>query len=233
MMSSVTHYNKVALDAPVQCGALRRAHNIAKRALLARALSTVPVAIADCDILDLACGRGGDLNKLQGCRTYTGADTALGALDELERRAAEIGMPVTVHHVDAAQVPDGTYHMVICNFALHYFCDTRQHCAALLDKVSRCLRPDGVFCGTYERVQAGVVAWGTAHHAVVGDCVDAVEWRVPWPDVVSIAHAKGMAVVTEVPFYMCSEGSDSSIWGFIIQKARAQCYGTTQQSSSR
>jgi SAM-dependent methyltransferase len=231
-MSSVTHYNKVALDAPAQCSVLRRAHNVAKRALLTHALSIVPITIADCDVLDLACGRGGDLNKLCGCRTYTGADTALYALNELERRAAEIDMQVTVYHVDAAQVPDGMYHLAICNFALHYFCDTMEHCAALLDKVSSCLRPDGVFCGTFERVQTGTV-WGTAHHAVVGDCVDAVEWRVPWPAVVSIAHAKGLAVVTEVPFYMCDEGSDRSIWGFIIQKARAQYCGTKQPDSAR
>ena len=224
-MSSVIHYNNVARRAPVQCGTMRLAHNRVKLALLHRALAIGQLRLDQCTVLDLACGRGGDLNKVKGCKAYVGIDTAGAALEELSRRSAEIGMSVKVHQADASTVPAVTCEIALCNFAIHYFCDSKPHCAALLGVIADSLAPGGVFCGTYERV-SGTVTWGTSHRAVVGDCVDAIEWRVPWHEVVSMALSRGLALVWDAPFHMYDSDSDSSIFGFIFQRARAQCFDT-------
>ena len=156
---------------------MRNAHNNCKRELLARAIATCACTLESCSVLDVACGRGGDLNKLKGCLSYTGVDSSSGALHELQRRANEICMPVTVHCMDATLLPAVACNLVGCNFALHYFCDTQAHLEALLDMVSASLVCGGVFCGTYERTQ-GTVSWGVPFHAVIGDCVNALEWRL-------------------------------------------------------
>ena len=231
-MSSEQHYDRVARTAPTQCRVMRLAHNRCKIALIERALCQAGTPIEECAVLDVACGRGGDLNKLKGCRSYVGVDSSAGALVELNRRAAEIGMPVTVHHMDASLVPVTPCNLVICNFALHYFCDAEKHMVALLDVVSASLAPGGVFCGTYERIRGASVEWGTEYHAVIGDCVDAVEWRVPWARILQLAYSRGMAVVFQMPFHLYDTDADRGISGFILQKAQARCCGTTETRSS-
>ena len=133
--------------------------------------------MSDCRVIDFACGRGGDLLKVSGCRSYMGVDAACDALAELQRRAAETNMQVSVHLGDATELPSMPCEIALCNFALHYFCDTPVHCNALLEKISSCLEPGGVFCGTYERVPGADwgMQWGVSYHAKVGDCVDAIE----------------------------------------------------------
>lgn len=189
----------------------------------------MPRGILDCRVIDFACGRGGDLLKVRGCRSYMGVDTAGDALVELRRRAAEINMQVSVHLGDATQLPSMPCEIALCNFALHYFCDTQVHCNALLEKISSCLEPGGVFCGTYERVPAADLdmQWGVRYHAKVGDCVDAIEWRVPWHCVCSLALEHGMSVVCNRPLKGMVAAAGLHIWGFICQK---QHYGTQQSS---
>lgn len=222
MMSSVQHYNRVAREPPAQCRELRTAHRAAKHVLISSAAALSCGSMKGCHILDFACGRGGDLTKCVGCASYTGVDTAEEALRELHRRAEEMHIPVTTHHADASCVPVTPCDTAMCNFALHYFCDTEQHCAALLDKVSQCLRPGGTLCGTYEK-RVGLVQWGDMHHAVVGDCVNAIEWRVPWNCVVRMALKRGLALVYHMPLHCLHNGSDQSIWCFIMRAQGQHC----------
>ena len=231
-MSSEQHYNAVALTAPVQCKTLRRSHNACKLFILHKALFLCRRQLHSCVCLDLACGRGGDLNKLVGCQSYVGVDTALLALSELKRRAAEKGMHVAVHHQDASMPvrPRVSADIVLCNFALHYFCDSKQHCQAFVSSVANQLKPGGVFCGTYEK-RVGNVQWGQPYHAKVGDCVNAVEWLVPWSDIIELCYQQHMALVYHQPYHMIHADADDSIIGFIIQKAQEQCSGTTPSYS--
>jgi len=206
---------------------LRRSHNRCKRELIQHCLRVLGLGLGACRIIDFACGRGGDLNKLQGCRSYTGVDTACDALTELKRRAAEIGMPVTVHAGDATTLPRSTCDVAICHFALHYFCDSEAHCDALFSKIASCLVEGGVMCATYERVPGDDwdMAWGVPYHAVIGDCVDAMEWRVPWRRVHRIALKYGLAVVRNIPLRHMAADAGQNIWGFIAQRAQGQCCG--------
>ncbi len=229
MTSSVEHYNRVACTAPVQCMELRRAHNACKRNLLQQALLRSGNLIEHCRILDLACGRGGDLNKVFGCLRYVGVDTADLALAELQRRAAQIGMCVEVVHGDAARasIPMGPFNLAICMFALHYFCDTKQHLQDLLQCTSSRLEQGGMLCGTFER-HNDTDSWGVVHHAIVGDCVNALEWRVPWNKVVALALNVGLALVLCEPFYLTDRNADRNVYSFIFQQAQERCCDRTQ-----
>lgn len=217
-MSVKEHYNRVAREPPVMCMGLRSAHRQAKRAMIEMSVQLVCGHISSAHILDVACGRGGDMVKCQGCASYVGVDCADQALAELQRRASEIGMDVTTYCTDAADLPAiQQRNVAMCNFALHYFCDTEAHLARLMRKVADCLVPDGVFCGTYQRWQGSSIAWGTAHHAVVGDCVDAVEYKVPWHKVARHALKCGLALVSHAPLQYLHGNADHTIWFFIMR----------------
>lgn len=223
-MSSVNHYNRVALQPPAGCLNIRHAHRIAKHRFIAIAAAKAAGSIHKCNVLDFACGRGGDLPKVVGCASYTGIDNADKALEELQRRAAELGIPVATHCVDAAESPLIPCNLAMCNFALHYFCDTQEHLDALVRKVSQCVLPEGVFCGTYERVKHK--PWfGEAHHAVVGSCVDAIEWRVPFDYLQSALLRYNFALLSHAPLTLYNQEAERSIWVFIFQKAQVLHYG--------
>lgn len=228
-MSSEEHYNRAAVQPPVQCMEMRAAHRQAKRALIHWAAALARGSMGACRVLDLACGRGGDLPKCIGCTAYTGVDTAHAALEELRRRAAEMSIPVVTHATDATLVPWTACDLAMCNFAIHYFCDTKDHCLALLDKVASCLAPGGTFCGTYER-RTTLPAWGESYHAVVGDCVDAIEWKVPWHKIAREAHKRGLALVYHVPLAALQEGSDTCIWAFIMRQQSQEPHCDTQST---
>jgi SAM-dependent methyltransferase len=200
---------------------------MAKRHMIDCALSRIGLPIERVDVMDLACGRGGDISKVRGCMSYTGVDSAGGALTELLRRAEEVGVPATVVCCDATNAPRRPAHLMLCNFAIHYFCDSRAHCAALLDKVAQVLVPGAILCGTYERHPTR--EFGVPFHAIVGDCVDAMEWRVPWDEVVCMALARGLAVVYHIPLAQVDSRCNVDIWGFMMQSAQVQYCGRTQQ----
>ena len=219
-MSSKDHYNRVAVSPPKQCMHLRHAHRNAKRWLIHTAAQLARGDIMNTRVIDFACGRGGDMVKCQGCASYLGVDTAEEALRELHRRADEIGMTATTVCMDAADIPVSECELALCNFALHYFCDTKQHVQRLLAKVSACLQPGGAFVGTYQRwPDEHTIAFGQAHHAVVGDCVNAVEWRVPFADITCTALRCGLALVYHQPLTMIDENADNSVWAFIMRQS--------------
>lgn len=219
-MSTQEHYNHVAKHPPTQCIHMRKAHNRAKQLIIQRALHYMALPMQSCSVLDLACGRGGDLCKVRYCRAYYGIDIAEAALEELQRRARELGMHhVSVEHGDAATCTATVQvDMVLCNFALHYFCDSAQHVSALLQTISASLVAGGMLCGTFEL--SGATAFGVQHVAIVGDCVHAVEWRIPWERVVRLAHKYGLALMYQAELRHLHHDADNNICGFIMQKAQ-------------
>ena len=205
------------------CMGLRRCHRAAKRRLIEISVDKAVGQMCNARILDLACGRGGDLPKCLGCAKYTGVDTAADALAELHRRAEEMSMLVSTIHGDASQVViTNEYDLVMCNFALHYFCDTKEHCHCLVRAAAKSLKYGGVWCGTYQRWPTKP-RWGEQHHVKMGDCVDAIEWKVPWPEIQKEALHNDMALVMHQPLCTLHPGADSSIWFFITQKQAQRC----------
>lgn len=146
------------------------------------------------DVLDIACGRGGDIKKYTGNEfatigTYFGVDISKEQIDEAKERAVSAQKKGGIKHVcvfwgDAASQDfteeldkqadhrnskeqsksmdnntanksdvdrihgtrlGGAFDAAWCMFALHYFCDSEEHCSALLANVSKSLKPGGIF----------------------------------------------------------------------------------------
>ena len=215
------HYDRVALKPPARQlhAARRREHNLAKHQLLEWLRDR---GLRPTRVVDLACGRGGDLHKLatvfETCASYVGADVSAESAKELLRRAREMGMAdsVQAHVCDAADVPaePASADLVTMNFALHYFADTRQHMEALIAKVASVLRHGGVFAGTcvdWRQLRAGPHAgfctvphmfrgieqqpWGRKYRFQLPGCVDMDEYVVHWPTVVAMAYEHGLHLV--------------------------------------
>ena len=117
----------------------RRRHNAVKRWLIDRALRCLgPDRHRTAHVLDLGCGRGGDLAKwLQGHpqRTYVGVDASGRAVDEARRRAQQMGVAHQCTFVVGDMVEVVRRHaaawahavdVVACMFALHYCTGTSE-----------------------------------------------------------------------------------------------------------
>jgi mRNA (guanine-N7-)-methyltransferase len=114
-------------------------------------------------VLDLACGKGGDLLKYMRAETsfWVGVDHARVSLEHAVQRYNELlpGQPPfpahffcgdvfgidLVSHLDA-QWPD--FDLVSCQFAIHYAFENEQRVRQLLENVTCRLRPGGFFIGT-------------------------------------------------------------------------------------
>ena len=162
------HYDRVAGSAgrsatdALDAGA-RAAINFCKARLMAEAAAAQPWSA----VVDLCCGRGGDLDKFRrlGVQSLLCVDAAPAALAEAQARAAAAGGGMRTTFLPpgdaaAAQLPQGAADAVVCNLALHYFAESPARLAALLGAVARCLKPGGVFLGVMADARA-LLARGT------------------------------------------------------------------------
>lgn len=129
---------------------LQRFHNEAKRALLAEH------AEGAVRLLDLACGRGGDIHKWRalGIRHVVGLDVSKESVDEARERFTKTRdghSPLTCafHQADVREGwrGDRPFDAVTCMFALHYFFESEAAAHAIMRTISHNLRPGGVFLG--------------------------------------------------------------------------------------
>ena len=124
---------------------LQKFHNEAKRQLLTTFAFKVP------RLLDLACGRGGDVHKWRAMciDVVKGLDVSVGSIKEARTRAAGQSR-WDFEHVDLKQGlwTDGhVYDAVSCFFALHYFFETEDTAKMLMETVATSLKPGGYFFG--------------------------------------------------------------------------------------
>jgi mRNA (guanine-N7-)-methyltransferase len=136
-------------------------------------------------LLDLCCGRGGDLDKFQRqqVQEVVGVDASQAQIEEARQRVARMGgsMRVELHHQDAAAFSASPHYAyadaVSCQFALHYFASTDDRLQSLLRVVSAALRPGGCFFGVTTDAHAmrsaaaravvrGHAGWADALHRV-------------------------------------------------------------------
>lgn len=131
-------------------GALHVFHNDAKRALLAQFATGAP------RLLDLACGRGGDIHKWRalGVGQVTALDVSEHSLAEARARAAAAkargaAAAMRFELADVREFRDGAaqYDVVTCMFALHYLFETEQAAWNVVRTAAANLRPGGHFVG--------------------------------------------------------------------------------------
>lgn len=127
---------------------MKKFHNLMKRNLL-RTYATFQERL-----LDLGCGRGGDLDKWRACQIgfIRGLDISSNEIDEARRRAVEgAHMPRCCFDVadltqPIEQDPD-PFDAVSAMFCLHYFFGSVKHLKTFMETVSKHLRYGGFFIG--------------------------------------------------------------------------------------
>lgn len=115
-------------------------------------------------VLDICCGKGGDLSKWQKARVerVVFADIADVSVqqcqtryDDLKRRCGRlfhaefIAADCTKETLrDKYSDPSISFDLVSCQFGLHYSFESLAQARRMLTNISECLRPDGYFIGT-------------------------------------------------------------------------------------
>lgn len=147
---------ETGIEEPKATLGVRRFHNWIKAVAISRALSHAGASGGTSRVLDLACGRGGDLLKLQGngVEEYIGIDHSPAALTEAKRRADQLGIDefqMDFNTFDmrcplpSSSVPSNFFDMVMCMFGPHFAYSAANHAKCFWDNVRRSLRPGGTF----------------------------------------------------------------------------------------
>ncbi|XP_004235844.1 mRNA cap guanine-N7 methyltransferase 1-like [Solanum lycopersicum] len=118
-------------------------------------------------VLDLACGKGGDLIKWDKAKVgyYVGIDIADGSIEDCRtryngdadhhQRRKKFSFPARLMCGDCYEVrldrilaDDAPFDVCSCQFAMHYSWSTEARARRALANVSALLRPGGIFIGT-------------------------------------------------------------------------------------
>jgi len=146
-MEAGRHYDSKACTRSAPRSALQKHHNQAKRALISEFAHDAE------RLLDLACGRGGDIAKWCDARIkeVVGLDVSKHSIEEAKERYKNAGSPYNYtfaqHDVSQGYVCDRLFDVVSCMFALHYFFGTERDAQRLMQTVASNLKPGGYFIG--------------------------------------------------------------------------------------
>ncbi|KAK9089585.1 hypothetical protein Scep_028667 [Stephania cephalantha] len=146
-------------------------------------------------VLDLACGKGGDLIKWDKAKIgyYVGIDIAEGSVQ-----------------LDRVLEDDAPFDICSCQFAMHYSWSTEARARRALANVSALLRPGGTFIGTMPDANVIIRKLREAEGLVFGnsvywirfdeehadkDAVDCPEWIVPFHVFKSLAEEYDLELI--------------------------------------
>jgi len=143
---------------------LKRYHNTIKRHLLR-------VFAKDANrLLDVACGRGGDLAKWDACgvKHVLGLDISPREIEEARRRYCEGSFRPQCDFQECSTLTShpwtfGAFDVVTCMFALHYFCSSEDVVTHIFNQISSSLNPGGVLIIT---VPDGKKVVEAIHHPI-------------------------------------------------------------------
>ena len=160
-LSSVMGYDVTSLSRPsrkvAEATALaRRRSNAAKRRLIEHAAARF--VVDSIRVLDVACGKGGDLWKWKGIgkvSQYVGIDSSHHSIEEAKRRHAKVGsFPAKFQVLDArknldwAETFEGAFDIVSVQFALHYFFSSQEGARSFLGRAYRACKKGGTLIAT-------------------------------------------------------------------------------------
>ena len=140
---------------------IRLIHNCVKTDIIHDAYVSIPYVIPSpsvcCSVLDLACGRGGDLHKYYHAHfgRVIAVDNHSDSINEATRRYSKTYSSDTMFNVSFVvhdlkqplEYMNENVDAVVMNFALNYFFDSIDSLKSLFRTISTWLRPDGVFTG--------------------------------------------------------------------------------------
>lgn len=148
MEEIVAHYR----HAPPRCSALQNVHtynNYVKAALIQAFLKP------NGQVLDMPCGRGGDLKKYRENKAgfYYGVDLVPERIEEAKTRhkttRCMYGAVFDVGDFTQPLSLETKYDFISCQFALHYAWDTEEHALQVIKNASEHIRSNGVFVLTF------------------------------------------------------------------------------------
>ena len=112
-------------------------------------------------VLDIACGKGGDIGKWARHRVskYVGVDIAAASIEQAQARLGDARWNVNAEfhvldcfakHVETVLVPGshGSFDMVSTQFALHYAFQNEEKARIAINNVAWALKPGGIWIGT-------------------------------------------------------------------------------------
>ncbi|XP_055812661.1 mRNA cap guanine-N7 methyltransferase 1-like isoform X4 [Solanum dulcamara] len=141
-------------------------------------------------VLDLACGKGGDLIKWDKAKIgyYVGIDIADGSIEDCRtryngeadhhQRRKKFSFPARLLCGDCYEVrldrvlaDDAPFDVCSCQFAMHYSWSTEARARRALANISALLRPGGIFIGTMPDANVIVKKYREAEGLAFGNSV--------------------------------------------------------------
>lgn len=145
---------------------LRAFNNWIKSVLIKEAMHVLhSCSIQHMSVLDVACGKGGDLGKFKKSfsmrlKEYVGVDVAKVSVEHAQDRVRLMRPPFrcSFHAFDAfggdlRNVISGQFELVSCQFALHYAFKTEETAKNAVRNVSLCMSDRSVFICTIPNAQ--------------------------------------------------------------------------------
>ncbi|XP_010545558.1 PREDICTED: mRNA cap guanine-N7 methyltransferase 1 [Tarenaya hassleriana] len=141
-------------------------------------------------VLDLACGKGGDLIKWDKAKIgyYVGVDIAEGSIEDCRKRyngdadqnqrRKKFSFPARLICGDCFEIEldkilkeDAPFDICSCQFAMHYSWTTEERARRALENVSALLRPGGIFIGTMPDANVIIKKLREAEELTIGNSV--------------------------------------------------------------
>ena len=123
---------------------LRQLHNFVKRTLI----QSVVQDSKNLCVLDVGCGRGGDLKKWQQCGVRLDAcDPDPESIQEAKNRSKNIGIKVKFFEGDIKICPNKTYDIICYNFSIQYIFQNGTLFFKTLKEIKKRLKRGGLLIG--------------------------------------------------------------------------------------
>ena len=121
---------------------LRKLHNSAKREMITTLVNKGDI------VLDVGCGRGGDLHKwaATGCFLFA-CDPDIESVNEAQNRGLQYSEWCRIFHGDVLNFSDVICDAICYNFSLQYIFKDNQTLRSSLKSIAEHIKPGGLFFG--------------------------------------------------------------------------------------